>query len=93
MMTGPIDRRWTGRRRLRVEPGTDWEVRQMPTSNGDPYLDSLMRQHGEISDAIEAEMARPMPDFTTIVGLKKRKLAMKDQIETHRKSRAGFRSA
>lgn len=45
------------------------------------HLAELQRKHGEIERQITEAMARPSSDGLEIAKLKRRKLAIKDQIE------------
>mgnify|MGYP003536201050 CR=1 FL=1 len=44
------------------------------------YIDTLKSKHHEIEEEIRLEMARKMPDFSVISGLKKKKLKIKDMM-------------
>jgi hypothetical protein len=44
------------------------------------HLEELQRRHGDIEREIDAALARPSTDDLEIVQLKRRKLALKDQI-------------
>lgn len=48
------------------------------------HINALEHKHADLEHRIEAEAARPSPDLTTLHDLKKRKLALKDQIEVYR---------
>jgi hypothetical protein len=41
----------------------------------------LTKRHAELDRQLEDEQARPMPDSDLIAGLKRQKLALKDQIK------------
>lgn len=45
------------------------------------HLDELKRKHGDIEREIDEAMAHPSIDDLEIVSLKRRKLALKDEIE------------
>lgn len=45
------------------------------------HLDELQRKHGEIERELDEAMTHPSIDDLEIVTLKRRKLAIKDQIE------------
>ncbi len=45
------------------------------------HLDELQRKHGDIEREIDAAMNHPSVDDLEIVHLKRRKLAIKDEIE------------
>lgn len=45
------------------------------------HLEELQRKHGDIEREINEAMAHPSVDDLEIVGLKRRKLALKDEIE------------
>lgn len=44
------------------------------------HIDALNDKHSYLEAAIQAEQSRPMPDFTAISELKKRKLLLKQEI-------------
>lgn len=45
------------------------------------HLEELKRKHGDIEREIDEAMAHPSIDDLQIVSLKRRKLALKDEIE------------
>lgn len=45
------------------------------------HLEELQRKHGEIEREIDEVMLHPSADGLEIVNLKRRKLALKDEIE------------
>jgi hypothetical protein len=45
------------------------------------HLDELQRKHGEIERQIDEALTHPSVDDLEIVSLKRRKLALKDEIE------------
>lgn len=45
------------------------------------HLEELQRKHGDIEREIDEAMAHPSVDDLAIVSLKRRKLALKDEIE------------
>ena len=45
------------------------------------HLDELQRKHGEIERQIDEAMSHPSVDDLEIVNLKRRKLAIKDEME------------
>ena len=45
------------------------------------HLEELQRKHGDIDRAIDEALAHPSADDLEIAKLKRRKLALKDQIE------------
>jgi hypothetical protein len=54
------------------------------SSNGhskEQRIQSLKAQHSELESALEEEEARPLPDSLAIASLKRKKLAIKDEIE------------
>ena len=51
------------------------------------HLDELQRKHGDIERELDEAMAHPSVDDLTIVSLKRRKLALKDEIEKLRADR------
>lgn len=48
---------------------------------GDRRIQALKAQHSELESALEHEEARPLPDSLAIASLKRKKLAIKDEIE------------
>lgn len=44
-------------------------------------IQALKVQHTELETALEEEEARPLPDSLAIASLKRKKLAIKDEIE------------
>lgn len=44
------------------------------------HLEELQRKHGDIDREIDEALAHPSVDDLEIVGLKRRKLALKDEI-------------
>jgi hypothetical protein len=44
------------------------------------HLEELQRKHGDIERELDAAMAHPSVDDLEIVNLKRRKLALKDEI-------------
>jgi hypothetical protein len=49
----------------------------------DRYLDYLSREHARLEEEIRQESKRPWPDDVLIARLKKMKLAVKDQMQSH----------
>lgn len=47
----------------------------------DAHLSELQRKHGELERALDSASGHPSMDALEIVSLKRRKLALKDQIE------------
>lgn len=45
------------------------------------HLEELQRKHGELEREIDDALAHPSVDDLDIISLKRRKLALKDQIE------------
>lgn len=45
------------------------------------HLEELQRKHGDIERQIDEAMAHPSVDDLEIISLKRRKLALKDEIE------------
>ncbi|WP_084005019.1 YdcH family protein [Magnetovibrio blakemorei] len=45
-------------------------------------IDSLKHRHGELEMAIDTEEARPFPNEDQIHALKKKKLRIKDELES-----------
>lgn len=52
-----------------------------PTMSLANHLDELQRKHGEIERQIDEALSHPSVDDLEIVTLKRRKLAIKDEIE------------
>ena len=50
------------------------------TENG--QAEALQTRHAELDRQLEAEQARPKPDSAVIAGLKRQKLALKDQLQS-----------
>ena len=48
------------------------------------HLESLKAKHAALELTLQEEEARPLPDQVTVHDLKRRKLEIKDQIETLR---------
>lgn len=48
----------------------------------DERIDALKAKHQALENAIEQEFGRPIPDDAAIVGLKKQKLRIKDELAT-----------
>ena len=46
------------------------------------HIDALLVKHAQLEEDLEAERMRPMPDFTAVNAMKKRKLRIKEEIET-----------
>jgi hypothetical protein len=44
------------------------------------YLQRLQAFHSKLEAAVREELARPRPDHARLVSLKRRKLAVKDQL-------------
>lgn len=44
------------------------------------HIDALQKKHADLEAALAAEESRPMPDFTEISSLKKRKLLIKEEL-------------
>lgn len=45
-------------------------------------IESLKTKHAEIDRRLSAETARPMPDESILLSLKRKKLQIKDEIQT-----------
>ena len=52
-----------------------------PTMSLANHLDELQRKHGEIERQIDEALSHPSVDDLEIVNLKRRKLAIKDEIQ------------
>ncbi len=46
------------------------------------HLQALRAKHAALDEEIAKEMARPLPDETTISSLKRQKLKLKEEIES-----------
>lgn len=46
------------------------------------HIDALHDKHAHLEARIADEQSRPMPDFAAISALKKRKLLIKEELET-----------
>lgn len=44
------------------------------------HLEALQHKHALLEEAVQEESRRPSPDFAKITGLKKLKLAIKEEI-------------
>ena len=44
------------------------------------HIEALQKKHAELGKELEVENSRPMPDIGEIAGLKRQKLAVKDEI-------------
>ena len=44
------------------------------------HIEALQKKHAELETELEDENSRPMPDMRAIAGLKRQKLAIKDEI-------------
>lgn len=51
----------------------------------DSHLEELQRKHGDLQREIDEALLHPSVDELEIAKLKRRKLAIKDQLETLRK--------
>ncbi|KFB08649.1 YdcH family protein [Nitratireductor basaltis] len=51
----------------------------------DSHLEELQRKHGDLQREIDEALLHPSVDELEIARLKRRKLAIKDQLETLRK--------
>jgi len=47
------------------------------------HIEALQKKHAELETELEDENSRPMPDMGAIAGLKRQKLAIKDEIARH----------
>ncbi|HAE01086.1 MAG: hypothetical protein CMM78_10270 [Rhodospirillaceae bacterium] len=45
-------------------------------------IESLKSKHAQIDKRLSDESARPMPDETTVLALKRQKLQIKDEIQS-----------
>lgn len=45
------------------------------------HIDALHEKHSSLENQLASEQSRPMPDFSTISALKKRKLRLKEELE------------
>jgi hypothetical protein len=67
-----------------IDESSQWFGNQ----DGGPSMDSshsssLQLKHAGLERRIEQEMSRPMPDTAMIQVLKKQKLRIKEQLQTH----------
>ena len=46
----------------------------------DQRIDSLQQEHHQLEENLAEEEARPMPDSLAIASIKRRKLAIKDEL-------------
>lgn len=46
------------------------------------HINALQQKHAHLEASITDEQSRPMPDFAAISALKKRKLLLKEDLET-----------
>lgn len=46
------------------------------------HIDALHQKHAHLENCILDEQSRPMPDFASISALKKRKLRIKEELES-----------
>ena len=44
------------------------------------HIEALQKKHAELGKELEVENSRPMPDMWATAGLKRQKLAIKDEI-------------
>ena len=44
------------------------------------HIEALQKKHAELETELEDENSRPMPDMEATAGLKRQKLAIKDEI-------------
>jgi hypothetical protein len=49
--------------------------------SSDQRIQALKSEHSDLEIALEQEEARPLPDSLAIASIKRRKLAIKDEIE------------
>lgn len=45
------------------------------------HIDALQEKHAQLENYIFDEQTRPMPDFSAISAMKKRKLRIKEELE------------
>jgi hypothetical protein len=50
--------------------------------NVSAHIDALHEKHANLEASIVDEQSRPMPDFAQISALKKRKLLIKEELDT-----------
>jgi hypothetical protein len=48
--------------------------------NIQPRLQTLATRHARLEEALRLELARPLPDLTTVRSIKRRKLLLKDEM-------------
>jgi hypothetical protein len=58
------------------------DIEEDNTMSVDERIDALKAKHQALENAIEEENSRPLPDDAAIVGLKKQKLRIKDELAT-----------
>jgi hypothetical protein len=46
------------------------------------HIDALQEKHAHLETLLTDEQSRPMPDFTAIAALKKRKLRIKEELSS-----------
>ena len=44
------------------------------------HIDALHQKHANLETSLQEEQARPMPDYSAISALKKRKLLIKEEL-------------
>jgi hypothetical protein len=66
--------------------GANEERRESPTMSLASHLEELQRRHGDLEREIDEAMLHPSVDDIELRRLKRRKLAIKDQIEKLRAS-------
>lgn len=60
----------------------DRTVQDSPKSHSiEQRIQALKQKHSELESALEEEEARPLPDSLAVASLKRKKLAIKDEIE------------
>ncbi|MDG1438789.1 MAG: YdcH family protein [Emcibacteraceae bacterium] len=48
--------------------------------HSEAHINSLSQKHAALDEQIHKEESRPVPDSTTLLGLKKEKLVLKDEM-------------
>ena len=66
--------------------GTTPSMEEMTLLND--RITTLRAKHASLEEAIRVESARPMPDFFIIAELKKKKLALKEEISQLEKKKS-----
>ena len=60
----------------------------MNDNNQDPHLEELQRKHHKLESEVADVQSRPLPDSLELRHLKRRKLAIKDEIERYKRNKS-----